>query len=81
MPIGCRRTTATEIQSLEHTTVCLIDLLNSEKLSEMMTSLTRIATDGRVNDDEKSQMDGIINYFDELRVRIEELMLYEEPRN
>lgn len=70
-PIGCKKEFVTEIQSLERTTIKLIDLLSSNsKISEIMAVLTHIASDGKVNDDEKDKMDYIVSYLNEVRKSI-----------
>lgn len=79
-PIGCRREIATEIQTLERTTCRLIDMFSEGKLQIYMDRLTHIAIDGKVNDDEKDQMNEIVNYMSHLKVLLEELMLFDEKR-
>lgn len=79
-PIGCRREMATELQTLERTTLSLLDLFSQDKLRRMMTVLTRIAADGKVDENERKRMDEIVCYLNEIRVRIEELTLYDEKR-
>ena len=58
-PIGCRREIATEIQSIERITCCLIDMTSEGKLQKFMSQLTHIAIDGRVSEDEKDMMSDI----------------------
>ena len=79
-PIGCRREIVTEIQTLERTTLGLLDLFSQDKLSRMMSSLTSIAADGNVEPNEQKKMDEVVNYLNEIRLRIEELTLYEDKR-
>ena len=79
-PIGCRRETATEITPLERTTLGLLDLFAKEKLSRAMVSLTKIASDGQVDPDEREEMNEIVRYLNKIRVRIEELTLYDDKR-
>ena len=62
-PIGCRRQTETEIQSLERSVCRLTDVLSSEQLGKYMKQLTHIAIDGRVNPDERDQMNEIVEYI------------------
>ena len=79
-PIGCRREIATEIQSLERTTVCLIDVLSGDKLQMYMSKLTHIAIDGKVDDDERETMSEIVAYMSRLKVLLEQLMLFDSKR-
>ena len=79
-PIGCRREMATELQTLERTTLSLLDLFSQDKLDRMMTALTRIAADGKVEENERKKMDEVVCYLNEIRVRIEELTLYDDKR-
>lgn len=79
-PIGCRREMATELQTIERTTLSLLDLFSHDKLGQMMTALTRIAADGKVERKEREKMDEIVCYLNEIRVRIEELTLYDDKR-
>lgn len=79
-PIGCRPEMATELQTLECTTLSLLDLFSQDKLGRMMTALTSIAADGKVERKEREKMDEIVCYLNEIRVRIEELTLYDDKR-
>ena len=79
-PIGCRREMATEIQTIERTTLSLLELFSQDKLHQMMTALTRIAADGKVEESERKKMDEVVCYLNEIRVRIEELTLYDDKR-
>lgn len=79
-PIGCRKEIATEIRTLERTTVALIDLLSGGKLDDYMSELAHIASDGRVDEDQKDKMSEIIGYLSRLKLLVEELMLYDEKR-
>lgn len=79
-PIGCRREMATELQTIERTTLSLLDLFSQDKLCQMMTALTRIAADGKVEENERKRMDEVVCYLNEIRVRIEELTLYDDKR-
>lgn len=79
-PIGNRKVIATEIKSLERTTVALIDLLSGGKLDCYMAELAHIASDGRVDEDQKDMMNEIIGYLSRLKLLVEELMLFDEKR-
>ena len=79
-PIGCRKTIGTELKSLESITVGLLDLLSSEELNKRMKWLTHIAVDGKVDTDEQAQMAEIVSYLNEVKIRVEELELFEEKR-
>lgn len=79
-PIGCRREIPTEIQPLERTTLRLLELCSNGKLCDAMTALTSIASDGHVDDQERGKMEAVVTYLNELRLRIEELALYDEKR-
>lgn len=79
-PIGCRREMATELQTIERTTLSLLELFSQDKLRKMMTALTRIAADGKVEENERKKMDEVVCYLNEIRVRIEELTLYDDKR-
>lgn len=77
-PIGCRRETATDVKSIEQTTIGLIDLTQGGKLEAYMRELAHIAVDGKVNDCERETMNQIIEYLNRLRVLVEELTLFYE---
>lgn len=79
-PIGCRRAIATKIQPLEHTSICLIDILSNDKLQKYMDRLIHIATDGKVDENEKDSMNEIVAYMSRLKVLLEELLLFDEKR-
>ena len=79
-PIGCRKCIATEVKPIEKTTLALLDLLNEDCVKSYMKSLTKIAADGKVSDDEVSRMHEIIKYLDQLRVLVEELNLFDKKR-
>lgn len=79
-PIGCRREYATELKPLERITVCLSDLTSDGKLQAMQNRLTHIATNGKVDDDERDSMAEIVRYMEELKHLIEELELFDEKR-
>ena len=79
-PIGCRRPTETEVQSLERIVCRLTDVLTSETLGKYMKQLTHIAIDGRVNPDERDQMNEIVEYMKRLRLIVEGLILFDDKR-
>lgn len=75
-PIGCRKEQACEIRTLEHTVIGLIDMLNADQLNYFMARLTRIAVDGKVDDDEKASMTEIVEYLNGVRLLVDELNLF-----
>lgn len=79
-PIGCRKSFATEIDTLERITVCFADHLSEGKLENYMSKLTHIAIDGRVDDDEREQMNEIVEYLNRLKLIVEELELFDAKR-
>lgn len=79
-PIGCRRDTATEVQSIEKTTIGLLAMVSDGNLEKYMSRLTRIAVDGKVTPDEQSEMAEIVEYMNHLRVLVEELNLFDSKR-
>ena len=78
-PIGKRRAIATEIKPLQTTVVSLLDLLSDSKLDRYMVSLIHIAA-GCARDGDSENMGEIIGYLSELRMLVDELMLYDEKR-
>ena len=79
-PIGCRKEKATELWTLEKTTVNLIDMLSDGSLEMFISKLTHIAIDGKVDEDEQQTMSEIVAYMSKVRVLIEELELFEDKR-
>lgn len=79
-PIGCRREIATEIQTLERTACRLADMVSEGKIQRYMDRLMHIAIDGRVNENEIDTMNEIVKYMSQLKVVLEELMLFDEKR-
>ncbi len=80
-PIGRRKEQACEIKTLEHTVIGLIDLLQIERLQQIMSRLTRIAVDGKVSDDEKDSMNEIVQYLGKVRLLVDELNLFHDHSN
>lgn len=77
-PIGCRRKIGTEIKPIELTTVGLLSAINNNKLNDYLTDLIHIAADGKVSKDESSKLHEIVAYLNEIRVRVEELTLFDQ---
>ncbi|MBQ4447396.1 MAG: XRE family transcriptional regulator [Clostridia bacterium] len=76
-PIGCRKAIATEVKPIEKTTLGLLELFSGNKLDFMMSALTTIAVDGKVEEAERQKMNEIVAYMQKLKVLVEELMLFE----
>ena len=80
-PIGCRKETATEVKSLQQTTIGLIDLTSGGKLDDYMKELVHIAVDGKVSESEREKMNEIVAYLNHMRVLVEELTLFNNKSN
>lgn len=79
-PIGCRRDLPTEVESLEHITLKLLDILAPEKLQLRMNRLTQIAVDGKVSAKEHDSMTEIVSYLNDVKRAVEELQLFDDKR-
>ena len=77
-PIGCRRGFATQIRSLERTTLGLLDIIGSDELEACMKDLTHIAVDGEIDESHQQRMSEIVAFLSRIRVLVEELTLYYE---
>lgn len=79
-PIGCRKDIPVEISSLEQITLKILDDLQSDKLSDCLKLLIRIAKDGKINENEKDDMKKVAKYLKELKHNIDELILFDDKR-
>ncbi len=71
-PIG--RDMPTEVKPIELVTLKLLNTLENSEV--MRKSLMRIAEDGVISDDERTQFDEIMRYFEKVETTIHDLKLY-----
>lgn len=72
-PIGCRQSLSDQVLNIDRVTVKLLKSLRVDELSEIKDSLIDIAADGKISDEEKPEMQEILDYLDELSRTISEL--------
>lgn len=77
-PIGKQLPVATEIDGLANITVRLLNGLDNGEIQNMKRTLLRIAADGKIDDSEKKEFDGIMNNLNSLAKIISELRMLEE---
>lgn len=72
-PIGCRQSLSDQVLNIDRVTVKLLKSLRVDELNEIKDSLIDIAADGKITDEEKPEMQEILDYLDELSRTISEL--------
>lgn len=72
-PIGGRLSLSAEVLSIDRVTVKLLKELKVEKLSEIKDTLLDIAEDGKITDDEKPALKGVLDYLDTVARTVSEL--------
>ena len=77
-PIGKGLPVATDIDSLEGITVRLLHGLDDEEIRTMKKRLLSIAADGMIQEEEKQELDKILNTLDSLAKTISELRMLAE---
>lgn len=71
--IGCRQSLSDQVLNIDRVTVKLLKSLRVDELNEIKDSLIDIAADGKITDEEKPEMQEILDYLDELSRTISEL--------
>lgn len=74
-PIGCRLPISDEVLDIERVTVKLLKRMKIEDLDAVKGKLIDIAEDGVISDDEKPEMQKILEYLDDLSKTISELRI------
>lgn len=77
-PIGRDLPMATEVNSLEGVTVRLLNSLDDEEIREIKRKLLNIAADGEIDDQERKELDAIMETLDALAKAISELRMLAE---
>lgn len=78
-PIGADKDIATEIKGIQDIVINMLYVLNAENVAVIENRLIDIAKDGKVNEDEKEDLNNILSLLSELTAKIEELrLLYEK---
>lgn len=72
-PIGCRQSLSDQVLNIDRVTVKLLKSLRVDELNEIKDSLIDIAADGKITDEEKPELQEILDYLDELSRTISEL--------
>lgn len=72
-PIGCRQSLSDQVLNIDRVTVKLLKNLRVDELNEIKDSLIDIAADGKITEEEKPEMQEILEYLDELSRTISEL--------
>ena len=77
-PIGKQLPVATEIDGLASVTVRLLNDLDDEEIQNMKKQLLSIASDGKIDESEREEFDGIMRNLDSLAKTISELRMFAE---
>lgn len=77
-PIGKQLPVATEIDGLASVTVRLLNDLDDEEIQSMKKQLLSIAADGKIDESEREEFDGIMRNLDSLAKTISELRMLAE---
>ena len=77
-PIGRRMAIATQTGSLESVTIRFLREFDNKKLEDMRSSLIEIAADGRVDENEKSELQMVLGMMDSLSLVLSEMKLIGE---
>lgn len=77
-PIGKNMPLATEVSGVEGVVLRFIKEFDSTKISEIIKSFVKIASNGVITDDEKPELEEIIKKLDELAIVISEAKLVGE---
>lgn len=77
-PIGKQLPVATEIDTLAGVTVRLLNDLDDKSVQDMKRQLLNIAADGKIDDSEKEEFEGIMGNLDALVRTISELRMLAE---
>ena len=72
-PIGCRLSLSDQVLSIDRVTVKLLRELKVDKLTEIKDTLLDIAEDGKITDDEKPALKGVLDYLDTVAKTVSEL--------
>ena len=72
-PIGSRRSISDELVSIERVTVKLLKNLNVDQLHLVKAKLIDIAADGVVSDEEKPELQEVVDYLKELSKTISQI--------
>lgn len=77
-PIGRSLPVATELKTLEGITVRILNSLDADKVQHIKRTLLQIAEDGRIDGQERPELDSIVDSLDVLAQSISELRLLAE---
>ena len=77
-PIGRRMPIATQLGSLEGVTIRFLREFDNKKLEDMRSSLIDIAADGRVDENEKTELQTVLGMMDSLSLVLSEMKLIGE---
>ena len=77
-PIGCRHSISDEVGDIDRITIKLLKNLKVDKLQDLKGKLLDIAADGAITEDEKPELEEIVNYLDGVAKVISELKLLGE---
>lgn len=74
-PIGCRHCISDEVSDLDRITVKLMRSLNENSLEEVKDKLLDIAEDGVISEDEKPELEEILEYLEKVAKTVSELKI------
>ena len=77
-PIGMSMPLATEVKGVEGTALRLLKELDTEKLKEMKSDLIDITADGKITEEEKPELQEILQKLDDMAFVISEMKLIGE---
>lgn len=74
-PIGSRLSISDKVHNIDRITLKLLKNLRVKELDSMKEKLIDIAEDGVISDDEKEEMQNILNYLDTIAKTVSELKI------
>lgn len=77
-PIGRFLPLATETDSLQGITIRILNSLDDDQIRKIKQNLITIAADGKIDDREKPQLQGILQYLDKMSLAVSELRMLAE---
>lgn len=77
-PIGCRHNISDKVENIDRITVKLIKGLRTDELSAIKEKLIDIAEDGIISNEERPELEKIVDYLGSLSETISELKIASE---
>lgn len=77
-PIGRFLPLATQTDTLQGITIRILNSLDDEQIRRIKKDLISIAADGKINDNEKPQLENILQHLDRMSLAVSELRMLAE---